>query len=104
MWLVMVLLVCQMFGEDVRLVFFFVYSVEVFYNFSLVYDDIMDVVYIWCGQLIVYIKYGLNSGILLGDVMFIYVYDELCKIECQEVVGQFVNILSEVVIKVCEGQ
>ena len=101
---VMALLACQMFGEDAKSALPSAYSVEVFHNFSLVHDDIMDAAHIRRGQPTVHTKYGLNSGILSGDVMLIYAYDELRKTERQEVVSQLVNTLSEVAIKVCEGQ
>ncbi len=101
---VMALLACQLFQEDVRAALPSAFSVEVFHNFSLVHDDIMDEADIRRGQATVHTKYGLNSGILSGDVMLIYAYDELRKTPRPEAINDLVNTLSQVAIRVCEGQ
>lgn len=101
---VMALLACQLFEADVRAALPAAFSVEVFHNFSLVHDDIMDAAAIRRGQPTVHTKYGLNSGILSGDVMLIYAYHELQKSARQEAIGDLVNTLSNVAIQVCEGQ
>lgn len=101
---VMALLSCQLFQDDVRPALPAAFSVEVFHNFSLVHDDIMDAADLRRGQATVHKKYGLNSGILSGDVMLIYAYDELRKTPRPEAVNALVNTLSEVAIRVCEGQ
>ena len=101
---VMALLACQMFGKDAKAALPAALSVEVFHNFSLVHDDIMDAADIRRGQPTVHTKYGLNSGILSGDVMLIYAYDILRKTERPEAINDLVNTLSQVAIRVCEGQ
>lgn len=101
---VMALLACQLFEEDVSTAFPVALSVEVFHNFSLVHDDIMDEASLRRGMPTVHTKFGLNSGILSGDVMLIYAYDYLRLCPRKEVIGHLVNTLSEVAIKVCEGQ
>lgn len=101
---VMALLACQLFETDVRAALPAAFSVEVFHNFSLVHDDIMDAAAIRRGQPTVHTKFGLNSGILSGDVMLIYAYHELQKTPRSAAIGDLVNTLSEVAIQVCEGQ
>jgi len=53
------------------------YAVELFHNFSLVHDDIMDDADTRRGKPSVHAKYNINSGILSGDVMLILVFEEL---------------------------
>ncbi|MEL6659694.1 MAG: polyprenyl synthetase family protein [Bacteroidota bacterium] len=101
---VMTLLACQMFGVDVKAALPSALSVEVFHNFSLVHDDIMDAADIRRGKVTVHKKYGLNSGILSGDVMLIYAYDFLQQTERAVAIPELVNTLSQVAIRVCEGQ
>lgn len=101
---VMALLACQLFQDDFTVALPSAFSVEVFHNFSLVHDDIMDAADLRRGQATVHKKYGLNSGILSGDVMLIYAYDELRKTARPEAINELVSTLSEVAIRVCEGQ
>ncbi|MEL7249796.1 MAG: polyprenyl synthetase family protein [Bacteroidota bacterium] len=101
---VMALLACQMFGVDAKAALPSALSVEVFHNFSLVHDDIMDAADIRRGKATVHKKFGLNSGILSGDVMLIYAYDFLQQTKRAAAIPQLVNTLSQVAIRVCEGQ
>lgn len=100
---VMALLACYLFEEEVEKALPVALSVEVFHNFSLVHDDIMDEAPLRRGQPTVHSKYGLNSGILSGDVMLIFAYDYLRR-SPQQAIGQLYQTLSEVAIQVCEGQ
>ncbi len=101
---VMALLACQLFDVDAEAALPAALSVEIFHNFSLVHDDIMDEADIRRGQATVHKKYGLNSGILSGDVMLIYAYDFLRQTSRAEAIPELVNTLSQVAIRVCEGQ
>jgi geranylgeranyl diphosphate synthase, type II len=101
---VMTLLACYLFDEEVEKALPAALSVEVFHNFSLVHDDIMDAAPLRRGQPTVHDKYGLNSGILSGDVMLIFAYDYLRRSPRQEAIGGLYQTLTEVAIQVCEGQ
>ena len=101
---VMALLACYLFEEEVEKALPVALSVEVFHNFSLVHDDIMDEAPLRRGQATVHSKYGLNSGILSGDVMLIFAYDYLRHSPRQQAIAQLYQTLSEVAIQVCEGQ
>ncbi len=79
-------------------------AVELFHNFSLVHDDIMDEAPLRRGNPSVHIKYGLNAGILSGDVMLIYVYALLQQLEIGGKNNELIGHFNEVAIKVCEGQ
>ena len=80
------------------------YAVEIFHNFSLLHDDIMDEAPIRRGQPTVHEKYGQNTGILSGDVMLIYAYDSLMKIENTAILPDIITTFNQMAIDVCEGQ
>lgn len=79
-------------------------AVEVFHNFSLVHDDIMDESPLRRGQPTVHAKYGTNTGILAGDLMLIYAYDYLLQTKPGDRIAELLSVFSKVAIKVCEGQ
>lgn len=101
---IMALLACQLFDERVENALPAALSVEVFHNFSLVHDDIMDAAPLRRGQPAVHAKYGLNAGILSGDVMLIFAYRYLQQSPRTEAVGDLIRTLTSVAIQVCEGQ
>lgn len=78
-------------------------SVEVFHNFSLVHDDIMDDAPLRRGQTTVHEKWDINTGILSGDAMLILAYQ---LFETYEPI-QFLDLaklFSKTALEVCEGQ
>ncbi|RYD59011.1 MAG: polyprenyl synthetase family protein [Sphingobacteriales bacterium] len=77
-------------------------AVELFHNFTLIHDDIMDKAPLRRGQPTVHAKYGLTSGILCGDVMNIYAYEELAHIKHH--LPQILSLFNKTSIEVCEGQ
>ena len=79
-------------------------AVEIFHNFSLVHDDIMDAAPLRRGKPSVHYKYNLNTGILSGDLLLIYAYEFLRKIDAPEKIPSALEIFNRVAIKVCEGQ
>lgn len=100
----LVLLGCHQFSDDPRRALPAALAVEVFHNFSLIHDDIMDAAPLRRGQATVHERYGLNAGILSGDVMLILAYDFLLRTPPPASVSDMVTVLSKVAIKVCEGQ
>ena len=80
------------------------YAVEIFHNFSLLHDDIMDEAPLRRGQPTVHKKYGQNSGILSGDVMLIYGYESLLKLENTSILPSIITTFNQMAIDVCEGQ
>ena len=78
-------------------------AIELFHNFSLIHDDIMDKAPVRRGMATVHTKYGESTAILAGDVMFVKAYENLNKIQpasLQKVLHLF-NITAS---QVCEGQ
>lgn len=79
-------------------------AIELFHNFTLMHDDIMDDAPLRRGKCTVHAKYDTNTAILSGDAMLIMAYDHLIKnltpgkaVKCQKV-------FSDVAMKICEGQ
>lgn len=92
----------ELFGEITDDAWHVASAIELFHNFTLVHDDIMDKAPLRRGQSTLHHKYGLTAGILSGDVMSIYAYAELGKINRS--VQQLVQLFSKTAIEVCEGQ
>ena len=78
-------------------------AVEVFHNFSLVHDDIMDAAPLRRGHETVHEKWDINTGILSGDAMLIMAY-RYFESYPPEVFQQLVCLFSKTALEVCEGQ
>ena len=76
------------------------YSVELFHNFTLLHDDIMDDAPLRRGRKTVHEKYNINTAILSGDAMMILAYQYLGKYGRADIL----NIFSKMAIEVCDGQ
>lgn len=97
------LLACQLYSNDVQDALPAAYAIELFHNFSLVHDDIMDASALRRGKASVHTKYNTNTAILSGDVMLVYAYQYLSKIPAS-LLPLILPIFNEVAIGVCEGQ
>lgn len=78
-------------------------SIEVFHNFSLVHDDIMDDAPLRRGQETVHEKWDVNTGILSGDAMLIMAYQLFENYEPQTFQA-LAKLFSKTALQVCEGQ
>ena len=78
-------------------------SIEVFHNFSLIHDDIMDDAPLRRGQETVHEKWDLNTGILSGDAMLIMAY-RLFENYNPETFQALAKLFSKTALEVCEGQ
>lgn len=99
----LLLMSCDMFGGDVMQALNPSFAVEVFHNFTLVHDDIMDNGDIRRGLPTVHKIYGLNSGILAGDVMIPYVYKYLTDVPAVYI-SPLIQVFNETAIEIFEGQ
>jgi geranylgeranyl diphosphate synthase type II len=79
------------------------HSVEVFHNFTLVHDDIMDNAPTRRGKPTVHEKWGIAEGILSGDNMLIAVYEALLLSDYPQKM-ELLQLLSKTAREVCEGQ
>lgn len=94
----------ELFRDDVEQALPAAWAVELFHNFSLMHDDIMDAAPLRRGQPTVHTRWNTTTGILSGDVMLIYAYRFLAKIVNPDAVLDLVNTFNRVATEVCEGQ
>ena len=78
-------------------------AVEVFHNFSLVHDDIMDDAPLRRGNVTVHEKWDINTGILSGDAMLILAYQYFEHYE-PIIFRELAKLFSKTALEVCEGQ
>lgn len=93
----------DLFQNDIEKALPIAMSVEVFHNFSLMHDDIMDDATLRRGKECVHIKYNTNTAILSGDMMLIKAYEYLQHYEPLTFAQAF-TIFNKMAIEVCEGQ
>ena len=91
------------FGGEVSRAMDAALAVEVFHNFSLIHDDIMDAAPLRRGQETVHEKWDLNTGILSGDAMLIRAY-QLFENYPPETFRELAKLFSKTALEVCEGQ
>ena len=100
---VLTLMTAEIFGGDHKEALSAALAVEVFHNFSLVHDDIMDDAPLRRGEETVHEKWNLNTGILSGDAMLIQAYQLFESYENDTFRG-LAQIFSKTALEVCEGQ
>ncbi|KRD11850.1 polyprenyl synthetase [Flavobacterium sp. Root901] len=100
---VLTLMAAEVFDTDYKEALPAAMAVEVFHNFSLVHDDIMDDAPLRRGQVTVHEKWNLNTGILSGDTMLILAYQYFEKYE-PGVFRDLAKLFSKTALEVCEGQ
>jgi geranylgeranyl diphosphate synthase type II len=77
-------------------------AIELFHNFTLIHDDIMDKAPLRRGFETIHSKYGLTAGILGGDAMSIYAYQHLSFVEVN--FKKVLEVFNTTAIQVCDGQ
>ena len=97
------LLATDLFQGDIQEAKHAALSVEVFHNFTLVHDDIMDEAPIRRGQATVHEKWNRDIAILSGDVMFVKAYELLSNLDNRHLPEVF-KLFNKTAIEVCEGQ
>ncbi|TAG87899.1 MAG: polyprenyl synthetase family protein [Bacteroidetes bacterium] len=78
-------------------------AVEIFHNFTLMHDDIMDNAPLRRGKATVHEKWNTNTAILSGDVMLVQAYQQLLSIQPQYL-AKVILRFNECAAEVCEGQ
>src|ERR1051325_4845584 len=78
-------------------------AMELFHNFTLVHDDIMDKAVLRRNKTTVHKKWNDNVAILSGDVMLVYAYRELGKVD-KRYLPEALELFSRTAAEVCEGQ
>jgi geranylgeranyl diphosphate synthase type II len=100
---VLTLMTTDIFNMDYKLALPAATAVEVFHNFSLVHDDIMDDAPLRRGNVTVHEKWNINTGILSGDAMLILAYQHFEQYE-PTVFRDLAKLFSKTALEVCEGQ
>jgi geranylgeranyl diphosphate synthase type II len=100
---VLTLMATDLFGGEVKNSIKSALGIEVFHNFTLLHDDIMDNAPLRRGKSTVHEKWNVNAAILSGDVMFVQAFTLVtsCKTEYLRAVIDIFNVTA---IEVCEGQ
>lgn len=100
---VMVLLACDLYGGEIEKAINSAVAIEIFHNFTLLHDDIMDNAPIRRGKETVFKKWNSNVAILSGDTMFAIAYKHLAMSD-KKVLQDVLEIFTQAAIEVCEGQ
>jgi geranylgeranyl diphosphate synthase type II len=99
----LVLASCDMFGGDIEDAVHPAIAIEIFHNFTLLHDDLMDQAPLRRGKETVYKKWNANLAILAGDTMFAIANRNMIKTR-KEVILDLLDLLNQTAIEVCEGQ
>lgn len=97
------LISCDLFGKPSALALNSALCVELFHNFSLIHDDILDKAPLRRNQPTVHTKWNTNVAILSGDVMLVKAFEILQNYSSEEF-AQLSKLFSKTAIQVCEGQ
>lgn len=97
------LMSCDLFGGNIRDAIAPAMGLELFHNFTLLHDDIMDQAPIRRGKETVFKKWNTNSAILSGDTLFVMAYDYVSKTTPALLPG-VLELFNDTARKVCEGQ
>jgi geranylgeranyl diphosphate synthase, type II len=99
----LLLMACDLFGGDINAALPPALAIEVFHNFTLMHDDIMDNAPLRRGQVTVHEKWNNNVGILSGDVMLVQGYKLMMQVE-DRLLRPILDIFNTTAVGVCEGQ
>ena len=100
---VLTLMATEVFDVDFQKALAAATAVEVFHNFSLIHDDIMDDAPLRRGNETVHEKWNINTGILSGDAMLILAYQYFEAYE-PKIFQELAKLFSKTALEVCEGQ
>jgi geranylgeranyl diphosphate synthase type II len=100
---ILTLMIAEFFGAADNKAINAAIAVELFHNFSLIHDDIMDDAPLRRGKETVHEKWDTNTGILSGDAMLILAYQLFEEYE-PKLFQQLAKLFSKTALEVCEGQ
>ncbi len=100
---VMCLMGNELFGEINPDIYHVATAIELFHNFTLIHDDIMDAASLRRGMQTVHAKYGINTALLGGDVMLVTAYEYLNRININYL-QRVLTLFNKTAKEVCEGQ
>ena len=100
---ILTLMTADAFNDDYEKALNAALSIEIFHNFSLIHDDIMDAAPLRRGRPTVHEKWDINTGILSGDAMLIMAY-QLFEAYDATTFQELAKLFSKTALEVCEGQ
>ena len=100
---VLTLMACNLFNDNIEPAIKPAIGIEVFHNFTLLHDDIMDKAAIRRGKPTVHVKWGENTAILSGDVMQIMAYELLLEAPTSYL-KKVLHLFTKTAAEICEGQ
>jgi len=100
---VMLLMACDLFGGELNKAIKPAIGLELFHNFTLLHDDIMDKAPLRRGKPSVYKKWNTNTAILSGDTMFAIAYSYVAETE-KNLLPDVLKVFTQTATEVCEGQ
>lgn len=100
---VLTLLGADLFGGDIQKALKPAVGIELFHNFTLVHDDIMDDAPLRRGQSTVHEKWNLNTAILSGDVLFVDAFEKVSDVD-EQYLKDVIHVFVKTAREVCEGQ
>ena len=98
------LLACRLYSDNIATALPIARALEVFHNFTLLHDDLMDKSPIRRGQPTVYRKWNDNTAIRSGDAMSIEAYRSLEGIENPQLLFKVLPFFNKMAIEICKGQ
>lgn len=100
---VLTLMAASIFSKDYKKALPAAFAIEMFHNFTLIHDDIMDDAPLRRGETTVHEKWNLNTGILSGDAMLILAY-QYFENYTPIVFQKLAKLFSKTALEVCDGQ
>ncbi len=100
---VLTLIACELFGGNIEDALPQAMAIELFHNFTLIHDDIMDNAPLRRGKQSVFKKWDPNIAILSGDTLFALAYQYVQKAN-KSILPDILDIFNKTAIEVCEGQ
>lgn len=99
---ILCLMACELFGGNYKDALNASFGIEIFHNFTLLHDDMMDKAKVRRGKPVVHLKWNENIALLSGDAMSVIAYKQICK--TKKNLEQVLEIFSDTALQICEGQ
>lgn len=99
----LVVIACELFGGNPEEVASAAMALEVFHNFTLLHDDVMDQAEVRRGRPTVHVKWNQNTAILSGDQMLIEAYKLLASVNADKL-PKVLHLFNKMATEICEGQ
>ena len=97
------LMACNIFSDDIEKSFTPALALEIFHNFTLLHDDLMDKADVRRNRQTVHKRWNNNTAILSGDAMMILAYRHMCR-ATPDILPALLDTFNRAALQVCEGQ